>query len=78
MAKLIGDNGYTTERLDEATYILVTEESDIEEFEELYYKGETEYRDIDRLGLYKFVNNKYKRIFFLDEAIDFAKSILED
>ena len=78
MVKLIGDNGYTTERLDEATYILVTEESDIEEFEELYYKGETEYRDIDRLGLYKFVNNKYKRIFFLDEAIDFAKSILED
>lgn len=78
MAKLIGDNGYFTERLDEATYILVTEESDIEEFEELYYKGETEYRDIDRLGLYKFVNNKYKRIFFLDEAIDFAKSILED
>ncbi len=78
MAKLIGDCGYTTERLDEATYILVTEESDLEEFEERYNRGESEYADIDRLGLYKFVNNKYKRIFFLDEAIDFAKSILED
>lgn len=78
MAKLIGENGYTTERLDEATYILVTEESDLEEFEELYNRGENEYSNIDRLGLYKFVNNKYKRIFFLDEAIDFAKSILED
>ena len=78
MTKLIGDNGYFTDRLDEATYILVTEESDLEKFEELFYKGEKEYRDIDKLGLYKFVNNAYKRIFFLDEAIDFAKSILED
>ena len=78
MTKLIGDNGYKTERLDEATYIFVTEESDLEKFEELFNEGKSEYADIDRLGLYKFVNNKYKRIFFLDEAIDFAKSILEN
>lgn len=78
MIKMIGDNGYTTERLDEAEYIFVTEDTDLDHFEELYNKGKSEYSDIDRLGLYKFVNNKYKRIFFLDEAIDFAKSILED